>query len=566
MDELEDYSEYKGIIHNKSIANNNNFQSNYSEYNGLLPSSFKFFEDNLSELIPYDFKFNDDLDLDPIGLNHLFRDKFSSNLPWDKLDGFCYLSREEDSHDEKTQEDEVLDNRLNVKDDNNYFVNDYNKEVQNNTTSEKKQEEKNILNTNILKKICDLEGIVFEKVKNPNNTLANQNIIKSNIVHYIKMVENHLIGSILSYMISLQKPVKVDDLVFHLQDKIENMRKSNGCKYSENIHKVIYSTLISNKIFKKNRYDSINSNQENVNLNHFNNCILSKSNNNQTHNVNSASNEYFYFNENEATDYILNTIEKEIENSQKVKRNLKSKKLVNNNNNNNSNINNTTNLQSLKIESTGENNLSKLKGLKELSSKNFRDENNFNLLSLLPFSNNSYKSSVSSKKKDSNYEDYDIQMSNNKSKNLNSKVNTNHSNNSNFLLKEENSINSTIITDNFTNSSNYSSINKNQIPSGSLMNYTSNLKNSKISSTNNLNSIKKKVNKVYEILDDLLTKLVNKNELESCIISNLKKSKDEFEIVKQLGDDNCCMGIIVCLKFFKKTSKFLVYYFSCKIE
>lgn len=44
MDELEDYSEYNGLIQNLSKNNSNiNFQSNYSEYHGLLPSNFKFF-------------------------------------------------------------------------------------------------------------------------------------------------------------------------------------------------------------------------------------------------------------------------------------------------------------------------------------------------------------------------------------------------------------------------------------------------------------------------------------------------------------------------------------------
>lgn len=530
MDELEDYSEYNGLIQNLSKNNSNiNFQSNYSEYHGLLPSNFKFFEDNLNELIPYDFKFNEDIDLDPISLNHLFKDKLSSILPWDKLDGFCYLSKEEDNFEPDKLEDEVLDNRLNLEKNNkdNIGINC--------EDADKKQNDFNHLNTNILKKICDLEGIVFEKVKNPNNIQANHNIIKNNIVQYIKMVENHLIGSILSFMIEKQSPVKLDDLEFFLKDKIENMRKANGCKYSENIHKVIYSTLISNKIFRKSRVIVMTDNNNDL-------IINQKDSANKQQSI-----ELFYFDENEATDYILNTIEKEIENSQKVKRNLKNKK-INNCSSNNVNLEiNSSNKKTSKEYSMSINDNSLIFNGKfgNFSKKKFKDENNINLLSFLPFSNSSNKSSISNKKKDSNLNisDMDIEMNNNGP--------VKHEN---IHLREENSINSTIITDQFNNSSNYSSFNNSKMINGNVI-MSSNYKNIKKSGNNNLNAIKKKVNKVYEILDDLLNKFVNKNELESNIISNLKKSKDEFEIVKQLGDDNCCMGIIVCLKFFKKTSK-----------
>jgi hypothetical protein len=67
--------------------------------------------------------------------------------------------------------------------------------------------------------------------------------------------------------------------------------------------------------------------------------------------------------------------------------------------------------------------------------------------------------------------------------------------------------------------------------------------------------IKNKILKVYSILDDLIVKTYSKKELDTKILNNFKEKKGEFEFLKQIGDENAMVGIVVCFKFFKSISK-----------
>ena len=83
---------------------------------------------------------------------------------------------------------------------------------------------------------------------------------------------------------------------------------------------------------------------------------------------------------------------------------------------------------------------------------------------------------------------------------------------------------------------------------------------------NSLNKIKSKILKVYKILDDLILKSFNKNELsvesDNNIYQILKDKKGELESLKSEVDEKTIFGIVLCFKFFKSISKFLLYFFK----
>ena len=74
-----------------------------------------------------------------------------------------------------------------------------------------------------------------------------------------------------------------------------------------------------------------------------------------------------------------------------------------------------------------------------------------------------------------------------------------------------------------------------------------------------LNKLKTKILKVYSILDNLIVKSFSKKEeIDINILKSLKEKKGEFEMLETLGDESNVMGILVCFKFFKSISKFLI--------
>ena len=69
---------------------------------------------------------------------------------------------------------------------------------------------------------------------------------------------------------------------------------------------------------------------------------------------------------------------------------------------------------------------------------------------------------------------------------------------------------------------------------------------------------------MYKILDDLILKSFNKNELlvenDNDIYQILKDKKGEIENLKSEVDEKTIFGIVLCFKFFKSISKFYFLY------
>lgn len=98
---------------------------------------------------------------------------------------------------------------------------------------------------------------VFEKLSNfiDNNSILLTNEpatqSQSNIDSNLKLAENTLPGSILSLMKRMNIPLSEEIIYQHIKDKIENFRKANGSKYSDDVRSVLNSTLKSSGIFYK---------------------------------------------------------------------------------------------------------------------------------------------------------------------------------------------------------------------------------------------------------------------------------------------------------------------------
>lgn len=81
-----------------------------------------------------------------------------------------------------------------------------------------------------------------------------------------------------------------------------------------------------------------------------------------------------------------------------------------------------------------------------------------------------------------------------------------------------------------------------------------------------------KIVKVYGILDDLLNKYKNDKQFGKSLknpfmVKNIlnKNINSSIELLQRIGNDNQCVGILMCFKFFKSISKSNVFKISQQI-
>lgn len=101
-------------------------------------------------------------------------------------------------------------------------------------------------NENIMEKLTNF-------IDNYNIIINNESAVKSpnNFEENLKLAENTLPGCIISLMKTMQKPISEDVIYQNIKNKIQNFRKANGSKYSDDSKSVLNSTLKSSGIFLK---------------------------------------------------------------------------------------------------------------------------------------------------------------------------------------------------------------------------------------------------------------------------------------------------------------------------
>lgn len=98
------------------------------------------------------------------------------------------------------------------------------------------------------------EDDYFKESEAPTTGYESQKHMKKKIINdnTFKKADN-LICSILHFMHMKSRKVSTDEIKIEIKPNFSSFRKSNGSKYNIDIDKVIKSTLVSNKIFVKDK-------------------------------------------------------------------------------------------------------------------------------------------------------------------------------------------------------------------------------------------------------------------------------------------------------------------------
>ena len=253
---------------NLNFSNSNNNYENYQEDDKYyLNRLFSFSDEEKEEekLFPFPFPFYD-LDEDK-----KIENSFDSNEYNDK-EVKMDISNEKENNNIKNDE--------NISNDNNNSNNQINSIIITNNSNSISNTHPNNKSSMTKDKGEEVMEKISNYITNYQEIILNQTAVKSqnhfDLDSNVKLAENTLPGSIISLMKKEGHPLSINYISERIKDRFLSFRKANGAKYKKDINIVLKSTLNTSGIFYR------------------------------------VGNDTYYFKEKESMDFIIKTIEREL--------------------------------------------------------------------------------------------------------------------------------------------------------------------------------------------------------------------------------------------------------------